>query len=260
MDIPKEEIIKAVRSTRDLTLPHFGNVSPKEYKNESPASAVTEIDQQVEQKLKVDLAKIMPEVPFVGEEFGGDRDNGTFWLSDPIDGTGHFIRGIPFSTTMLALIQKGEVIFSIIYDFVNDDVYHAELGKGAYKNEEKISVSDRTLQQAYMFYEYKPTKVGKEIFDQLNASSIILQTVCCGFQFILLASGKVESFIVYDGYGQDYDFAPGSLLVKEAGGVVRNFKSDSYDYTNLSFIASNQTVYEELINSDKSIEKIMKQD
>ncbi len=257
MHIPKEEIIKVVRSTRELTLLHFGNVSAKAFKSDSPASAVTEIDQKVEQKLKIGLAKIMPEVSFVGEEFGGDRDSETFWLSDPIDGTGHFIRGIPFSTTMLALIDKGEVIFSVIYDFLNDDIYHAELGNGAYKNSEKISVSDRTLQQAYLFYEFKPTQVGKEIFDYLNTKSTILQTVSCGFQFVLLASGKADSFIVYDGYGQDYDFAAGSLLVKEAGGVVRNFKSDAYDYKNLSFIASNKTIYEELVSSEDSIEKLI---
>jgi myo-inositol-1(or 4)-monophosphatase len=232
-------------------------VSAKEYKSISAASAVTEIDWLVEQKLKASLAKIMPMIPFVGEEFGGDRDSGTFWLSDPIDGTGHFIRGIPFSTTMLALIDKGEVIFSVIYDFLNDDIYHAELGKGAYKNGEKISVSDRTLQQAYMFYEFKPTTAGKEVFDYLNTKSTILQTLSSGFQFILVACGKADSFIVYDGYGQDYDFAAGSLLVKEAGGIVRNFKSDTYDYKNLSFIASNKTIYEELVGSDNSIEKLM---
>ena len=257
MNIPTDEIIKVVRATRDLTLPNFGNIEVTEYKNESPASAVTEIDQQVEQQLKAGLAKLLPEVPFVGEEFGGNRENDTFWLSDPIDGTGHFIRGIPFSTTMLALIDKGEVVFSIIYDFINDDIYHAELNKGAYKNGEKISVSDRKLQQAYMFYEYKPTETGKKVFDYINAKSIILQTVSCGFQFIQVVSGKAEGFIVYDGYGQDYDFAAGSLLVKEAGGVVRNFKSNSYDYKNLSFIASNQTVYDELVNTGDSIEKLM---
>jgi len=257
MNIPKEEIIEVVRATRKLTLPNYGNVSAKEYKNETPASAVTEIDQQVEQQLKAGLVKIMPRVPFVGEEFGGDRDSETFWLSDPIDGTGHFIRGIPCCTTMLALIDKGEVIFSVIYDFVNDDIYHAELGNGAYKNNEKISVSERNLQQSYMFCELKPTEVGKKIFDYLNTKSITLQTVSCGFQFILVASGKTESFIVYDGYGQDYDFAAGSLLVKEAGGVVRNFKCDSYDYTNLNFIASNQSVYNELINSEDGIENLM---
>ncbi len=258
MELPTKDIIDAVKKTRDLTLPHFGNIEVKEYKSASSTDAVTEIDQRVEQQLKEDLATLLPDVPFVGEEFGGDRDGETFWLSDPIDGTGHFIRGIPFCTTMLALIHKGEVIFALIYDFVNDDMYHAELGKGAYKNEEKISVSNRNLEQAYLHCEINSKKEeNKEVLAAIRSRANLCQTLSSGFEFVLVASGKTEGRIVYDGFGKDYDYAAGALLVKEAGGIVRNFKSESYDYTNLSFIASNQNVYDELISSDKSIEKLM---
>jgi len=258
MNIPKKEIIDAVRSTRSLTLPHFGNITVKEYKSESSTDAVTEIDQAVEKKLKEDLFKILPDVPFVGEEFGGDRESETLWLSDPIDGTGHFIRGIPFCTTMLALIDKGEVIFSVIYDFVNDDVYHAELGKGAYKNNEKISVSSRNLQQAYLHCEINSMKTeNKELLAAIRSKANLIQTLNSGFEFVLVACGKTEGRIVYDGFGKDYDFAAGTLLVKEAGGIVRNFKSTSYDYRNLNFIASNQDIYDELVSSNDSIENLM---
>ena len=44
-------------------------------------------------------------------------------------------------------------------------------------------------------------------------------------------------------YGKDYDFAPGSLLVSEAGGVVANIGKTTYDYRNLNFIASNRPVF-----------------
>lgn len=258
MNIPIEEIIKAVRSTRDLTLPHFGNIAVKEYKSESSTDAVTEIDRAVEKKLEEDLAKILPDIPFVGEEFGGDRESETFWLSDPIDGTGHFIRGIPFCTTMLALIDKGEVVFSIIYDFVNDHMYHAELGNGAYKNNERISVSNRDLQRAYMHCEINSNKeVNKEVFASISSKAKFIHTLSAGFEFVLVASGKVEGHIVYDGFGKDYDYAAGTLLVKEAGGIVRNFKSNSYDYKNLNFIASNQIVHDELTGGEDSIENLM---
>jgi dephospho-CoA kinase len=74
---------------------------------------------------------------------------------------------------------------------------------------------------------------------------------------ILMETDSLEN-IVYDGYGKDYDFAAGSLIAKEAGGVVRNFNSSSYDYQNLSFIASNKLVCDELVNSDNSMEKLMR--
>ncbi len=258
MEIKTKEIIEIVRSTRDLTLPHFGNIEVKEYKSASATDAVTEIDQAVEKYLKTELAKIVPEASFVGEEYGGDRTSTMFWLIDPIDGTGHYIRGIPFCTTMLALIKDGEVIFSIIYDFINDDVYHAELGKGAYKNNEKMSVSKRGAGAAYLSFEIKSQKEeNKVLLSEVRKRANLIHLLCAGYEFLLVASGKIEARIVYDGFGKDYDFAAGTLLVSEAGGVVKNFKSDTYDYTNLNFIASNKEIYEVLLGGENSIENLM---
>ena len=50
-----------------------------------------------------------------------------------------------------------------------------------------------------------------------------------------------------------YDFAPGSLLVSEAGGVVANIGSTSYDYTNLNFIAANPIVYKGLTEGSEAL-------
>ncbi len=259
MNIPTQEIIDIVRKTRTLTLPQYGNVEVKEYKSDLAADAVTEIDQKVEEQLKQDLAGLFPEIPFVGEEFGGDREVETFWLSDPIDGTAHYVRGIPFCTTMLALIHKGEVIFSIIYDFVHDDVYHAERGKGAYKNDERISISDRPLAQAYMSCECQELKEENQAFmKSIKEKALLVKMLSSGYEFMLVATGKIEARIVYDGFGSDYDYAPGTLLVKEAGGVVKNLGSDSYDYRNLNFIAASPQVYGELIEEEGYVSEMMK--
>lgn len=259
MEIKTQEIIKIIRSTRNISLPYFGNIAIKEYKSASATGTVTEIDQQLEKYLKSKFEIIMPEVSFVGEEFGGNRDSGYFWLVDPIDGTGHYIRGIPFCTTMVALIKDEQVIFSAIYDFVNDVVYHAEFRKGAYKNEKKISVSEQSLEGAYLAFEIKSQKEeNKALLAEVRSRASLIHTLSSGFEYVLVATGKIEGRLVYDGFGKDYDFAPGSLLVSEAGGVVKNFKSDNFDYTNLDFIASNPKVYEELVRSENSIEKLMK--
>jgi myo-inositol-1(or 4)-monophosphatase len=239
-------------------LPHYGNVEDKGYKSDNTVDVVTQIDQDIEEYLKAELYKIMPEVAFVGEEFGGDRSSGKFWLVDPIDGTGHYIRGIPYCTTMLALIENGKVIFSIIYDFVNDVIYHAELGNGAYKNGEKISVSERHLNKSYLSCEINSKKEeNKELLSFIRSKANTIQHLCSGYEYVFVATGKIEGRIVYDGFGKDYDFAPGSLLVSEAGGVVKNFKSDSFDYTNLNFIACNKNIYEELVKGENGVETII---
>lgn len=255
-----EKIVEIVRSTRKLSLPNFGNIEAEEKTIGEDKEIVTKIDREIESYLKIELVKIMPDIPFVGEEFGGNRADGKFWLVDPIDGTGHYIRGIPFCTTMLALIDNGQVIFSIIYDFVNDIIYHAELGKGSFKDGEKINVSNRNLKNAYFCCEINSRKEeNKSLLFAIRSRANILHTLCAGYEFTLVAMGKIEGRIVYDGFGKDYDFAAGTLLVSEAGGTVRNFHSDKYDYTNLNFIASNNSVYNDLFLGEENIEKYIKQ-
>lgn len=253
MVIDKQVIARIVRQTRSLTLPHHGNVEFKDkggYRND----LVTELDVKVEEFLREELGKVYPDVAFVGEETGGDRTSDKLWLCDPIDGTAHFVRGLPFCTTMLAYIENGRVMASIIYDFVNDAVYSAVRGQGAFRNEERIRVSDRPLAKAYLGWE---THVNKEenlrVHLRLQDQASFFKTITAGYEFTLVASGKIEGRISFDPYGKDYDFAAGSLLVEEAGGVVANLGKTDYDYRNLNFIAANPQTYKALTEGEEAI-------
>lgn len=242
-----DSILPIIRSTRAISLPGWGLAEVDHKKTGSPTDVVTKLDFEIEEYLAKEFAKVRPDIGFVGEEYGGDRTQERYWMVDPIDGTAHYIRGLPFCTTMVALIERGEVTFSGIYDFVNDIMYHAERGKGSYKDNQRIYVSDRTLENSYMFYESK-LKVDNnaEKFLEVNKCTKIMTTINAGYEFTLVAQGKVEGRICVDPFGKDYDFAPGSLLVSEAGGVVVNIGSTKYDHTNLSFLAVNKVVYESL--------------
>ena len=168
----KEKVLPIIRSTRSISLPNYGVVESLGSKTEKPFDVVTEVDKNVENFLREKLAIVYPEIKFVGEEHGGDRGAERFWLVDPIDGTGHYLRGLPFCTTMLALIENGVVTFSAIYDFLNDDMYWAEKAKGAYKNDTEIHVSNRNLNEAYISVETKREKTENQImFGEITKKS-----------------------------------------------------------------------------------------
>ena len=193
------------------------------------------------------MRKIYPRIDFAGEEFGGSKTAERFWLVDPIDGTTHFVRGIPFCTTMIALIENGGPVFSAVYDFVNDRMYYAEKGHGAKMNGEAIHVSDRPLSNAYLAREINyDFKKNLDIFLDLDKKAVLFNTISAGFEFAMVASGKIDGRVTLNGYGGDYDFVPGAFLVSEAGGIVKNIGSNDYDFRNHSFIAANPKVYEEL--------------
>ena len=235
-------VLDIVRSVRPLLLPHFGKAEVETYKTEHYNSPVTAHDKEVEAHLARELGLLDAAISFVGEERGGNRSARKFWLCDPIDGTVAFIEGRPHCTTMLALIEEGKPRFSIIYDFVNDVLYHAEQGHGAYENGKQICVSKRGPSEATIGIETQDA----ELFERLAKRYKLFRTMTAGHEFALVAKGEIEGRVCFKPYGQDYDFAPGTLLVSEAGGVVKNIGSDSYDYKNLDFITANRPVYEAL--------------
>lgn len=249
----RKKVLPIVQSTKNTTILNYGNIEFKQ-KGESAASHVTEVDIEVEEFLKSELNKVYPNVEFVGEETGGNRDAKRMWLCDPIDGTGNYIRGIGQATTMLAYIEDGEVIASVIYDFVAGDMYYAAKGEGAYLNDDKISVSDRDLKGSYIAYEVDVTKEDAAAkLDRMNREMLVVKNINAGYDFAMVASGKLDGRITYIPFGMDYDYAPGVLLVKEAGGVVANVGKTSYDYKNLSSIVANPKVYKELTEGNNPI-------
>ncbi|HCM36446.1 MAG TPA: hypothetical protein DIS53_00755 [Candidatus Wildermuthbacteria bacterium] len=232
----------------------FGKAEIIQEKGDLAVDVVTALDRKTEEFLATKLRAADPSADFYGEENGGHEDGERFWVCDPIDGTAHFIRGLPFCTTMLCLIENGQVVFSAIYDFVKDDIYWAEKGKGAWRNDDPIHVSKRTLQQAYLSFEtHEDNPQDAEKLHALRKRCILVNTISAGFEYAMVACGKLEGRITFDPYGKVWDYASGPLLVEEAGGVAVNIGKESYDYRNFDVIATNPVIYKELTEGEHAI-------
>lgn len=255
-----ETVLPIIRKTRAITLPQYGNVEVICNKSEFATDAVTQIDRDVEKFLKTELQYVYADIEFVGEEFGGNRDAKTFWLCDPIDGTENYIRGLPFCTTMLALIDDGAVVFGAIYDFVNDDLYWAEKGKGAYKNNEPIRVSNRDMKCAFVANELRSTTPEQvELYQRVyNSGLMVPKIVAAGYEFVQVAKGTWDARIHCEPWGKDFDFAPGIILIQEAGGIVANIGTHDFNYKNRNFIAANPVLYKQLTEGDDPLFPIKK--
>ena len=73
-----------------------------------------------------------------------------------------------------------------------------------------------------------------------------MNTISAGFEMTMVAQGKWEGRITKEPFGKTWDFAPGSLLISEAGGVVTNIGKDTYDYHNLDYLMTNPVIHKEL--------------
>lgn len=143
---------------------------------------------------------------------------------------------------------------SVIYNFVTKELFEAEINNGARLNGKRIQVSDRSLSEAYLAVETNlDIEKNLNLYLSLNKKSIIVRTINCGYEFGLIASGKIEGRICVDPFGKDWDYAPGALLVSEAGGVVVNIGKSSYDYKNHNFLAVNKKIYQELTEGNNPL-------
>lgn len=220
-----------------------------EHRLKDDKTAVTEMDLAVENRLQAALKEVDPAIGFCGEETGVDYDQQTFWLVDPIDGTEPFIRGLPFATNVIALIDNQRPVMSVIYNFFLDEYFLAIRGQGATMNGHPVRVSNRPFDRAYVVPANGFTQVGlNDMHVRLLAKVQGLpQTHASGFQFSSLARGAIEANIFWGSGGNAWDRAAGALLVQEAGGRVENIGTPGYDYRNTDVLAANPVVFDELM-------------
>ena len=137
-----ENLIDAVRDTgRREIMPHFRNLEPDAISTKVDAKdLVTDADRAAELAIARAVSKILPHAVVVGEEAVADRPEvqdliataDTTVIVDPIDGTGNFVSGLAVFGTILAVVEKGETIFGLLYDPVLDDWIFSARGGGAY--------------------------------------------------------------------------------------------------------------------------------
>jgi myo-inositol-1(or 4)-monophosphatase len=219
---------------REELLEVFGNI---EYTSKPDHSPVTMYDVKVEEVLKTRLAAAYPEMGFEGEETGASGNRDTYWLVDPIDGTSSFIRGLPFSTNMAALVHEGAVIAAVIYDFVNDTMYSALKGKGAYKNGVPIRVNTSRGPGNLFIYSMTPSKISS-VQEALNELKMLMPVGAAGHSFMMLAEGKIDGIVnLAKGRGL-HDNAPGVFICEEAGAELLPYDEETGVYRSQFIIGS----------------------
>ena len=110
----------------------FRKESQLETRRKSQGNFVTQADVTVEDYLKERLGRLDTQIGFVAEESnpGGIRKG--FWAIDPIDGTGNYLVGLPY-TISVALVDSGVTTLAMVFDPQQDDLWWAVRGRGAHR-------------------------------------------------------------------------------------------------------------------------------
>ncbi len=208
----------------------------------SDHSPVTIADRNVEQILRKKIAADFPGFGIIGEEFGNEKPSAEWvWTIDPIDGTRSFIRGIPLFATLLSLLHHGEPVVGIIALPALGETAWAVKGKGAYRENRRLSVSQhKELSGAVIatadYYCFK-TKKCLHLLSQLNNQTAINRTYPDAFGHLLAIQGSVD--VMVDPWAYIWDFAPCKIMAEEAGGAFANFTGKNGNITEGTAIVGN---------------------
>jgi fructose-1,6-bisphosphatase/inositol monophosphatase family enzyme len=227
------------RQLRPQFLAGAGKTAHTDKHDGAYVSPVTDIDVEAEKVLLGELAHQFPGMPVYGEESGyADDLTGDFWLIDPLDGTKSFIHNIPAYTSMAVLIQDGVATRCVIYNHHDDEMFTAQKGKGAYKNDTRLDLGSTPLPTSA----FCRSRLLEAVNEILKPANVVCEAgpTGAGYGFSMVATGRVAArfnFPHVPGGGYAHDFAPGALLVQEAGGAIVPIDSGTYTYKTRSFVA-----------------------
>lgn len=198
------------------------------------ASPLTEADQKSNQVILDGLEELYPDIPFISEEsketaYDDRRSWAKFWLIDPLDGTKEFVKKNGEFTVNIALVENGEPVLGVVYIPVQDKVFFAEKGKGAFSmvgnnNPEKLHNPYHYSDKEHVVVVASRSHLSQEVLDfveNLKASGKKVDFLSAGssLKFCLVADGKAD---VYPRLGptMEWDTGAAHAVVLEAGKQV----------------------------------------
>jgi histidinol-phosphatase len=199
---------------------------------------VTQADREAEQAITRILERAFPDWGFLGEEFGERGSRETRWIIDPIDGTKNFVRRIPIWAVLIGLEERGEITTGVVLNPVTGELYTARRGEGAYKNGERLRVSDcGAMKDATVLHSGLRLVREAGYWDGVvRLFDVASRTRGFGdyYGYGLVAEGKAEIYVEVD--LKPWDVAPVKILVEEAGGRLTDFsgRPTIYDGTVLA--------------------------
>ena len=214
---------------------------------------VSEIDRGAEQAIIDTLKYAYPDHGFLGEESGNtNQESENIWIIDPLDGTTNFLHNFPQYCVSIALQQNGVLTQAVIYDPVRNDLFTATKGRGAFLNDKRIRVANRSKLQTALIatgfpfkdFTHLDTYMGM-LKDMIKSTSGIRRPGSAALDLAYVAAGFTDGFFELN--LSAWDIAAGGLLVQEAGGIVGDFEGNESWLTTGNIVAANPKVFSQML-------------
>lgn len=247
-----EKVINIIKET-DIIF--FDNNLRNDYKEKGKADFVTRADIEISNFLHHRLGEEFPDVGFLSEE-EEQRNilNNDYWILDPIDGTTNFMNQISLSAISLGYCSGGVITAGVIYIPYANELFYAQMGKGAFLNGKPIKCGAKTvLADCLGLMEFNAYFKNDSESALDHAAKIYLQCQdirtfgSAAVELAYIACGRADVFL--GRYLKPWDYAAGVAIVSEAGGKVGDLEGELHiTELNRHIIASNSLVYDDFAN------------
>lgn len=244
---------KAARKAAPRLRRDFGEVEALQVSRKGPADFVSAADHRAEQTIREVLTQARPDWGYVMEEVGEKKgENPRFrWIVDPLDGTTNFLHGVPHFAISIAVEDNGEIVAGLIYQPLTDESFWAEKGKGAWLHDRRLRVSarrdlsDALIATGIPYMGHGDLPEFQKIFNAVAPEvSGIRRFGSAALDLAWVAAGR------YDGFWESglkiWDVAAGTLLVREAGGFISDFRGGERAIERGEIIAASDAIHSRL--------------
>lgn len=252
------EDIKRVVKEAGLIVLNARNIESGIESKQGSANFVTKYDVEVQNYLYQQLSSLFPNADFLGEEDLQRKSiNSEYcFIIDPIDGTTNFIFDYRHSAISVALMYQNEIAYGVVYNPFLNELFYAERGKGAFLNDRPLKINPLALKDGIVGFgtaTYYPEKAeqtfsyAKKLFDQ---ALDLRRTGSAALDICYVAANRFVLF--FELILSPWDYAAGSLILTEAGGIIKTFEQSEIEpMSPCSIIAANPIAYQDFLKLEE---------
>lgn len=259
--------IEAARRAGSIIIRNLGLLARGDIIRKQAADFVTRVDTEAEKAIIDTIRERFPDhaFSFLAEESAqsGDfqpaenNEKAGLWIIDPLDGTTNYIHGYPCFSVSIALQAGGEIVAGAVLDPVRDELFTAEKGRGAHLNGKRLSVSafplpDAVIATGFPFRNRELTRDYLRVFENIfSRVSDLRRAGSAALDLASVASGRCDGY--FEARLKPWDIAAGSLLVREAGGIVSDWTGGEDFLRTGNIVASPSHLHAGLIKEIRAV-------
>jgi myo-inositol-1(or 4)-monophosphatase len=232
-----------------------------DYKGE--INIVTEADRMSEILITGRIHQRYPHHDIMTEESEGiDQGSECRWIVDPLDGTTNYAHGYPVFCVSIALERNDDVCLGVIYNPMLNEMFVAMKAKGAFLNDQRISVSRTVDLSKSLLATGFPYDIRDNENNNINYFSGMAKKVqavrragSAALDMAYVATGRFDGF--WELKLMPWDTAAGALLITEAGGVVTDLFGGGYHLKAPHVLATNGKIHRDMIHVFEEIDSVL---